>query len=167
MNDTFFMNKVTIVDITKDNISKYPPKCFLNPKNEGYLTKLTWIKNEFSKELKLKQLYVENEKKAVSFIEYISGENAWRAVDAKNYLFIHCLWTSQNKLKNKGYASLLIEECIKEAKDQGLLGVAVVTSEGPFMAGKDLFVKNGFKSVDSAKPSFDLLVKKVSISSWK
>jgi hypothetical protein len=38
-------------------------------------------------------------------------------------------------------------------------GVAGVTSEGPFMAGKDVFLKNGFKSVASAEPSFELMIK--------
>ncbi|HUV80354.1 MAG TPA: hypothetical protein VMW40_05985 [Candidatus Bathyarchaeia archaeon] len=34
----------------------------------------------------------------------------------------------------------------------------MVTSEGPFMAGKALFLKNGFKSVVKANP-FDLMAK--------
>jgi len=46
-------------------------------------------------------------------------------------------------------------------KLQGKYGVAVVTSKGAFMAGKDLFLKNGFKSGNSAKPSFELMVKTV------
>lgn len=39
-------------------------------------------------------------------------------------------------------------------------GVAVVTRKGPFMAGKELFIKNGFEVVDKALPDFELLVKK-------
>jgi hypothetical protein len=74
-------------------------------------------------------------------------------------LFIHCIWTTPNNIKNKGYGSKLIDECIKDAQNQGKLGVAVVTSEGSFMAGKDIFINNGFESIESAKPSFELMVR--------
>lgn len=39
-------------------------------------------------------------------------------------------------------------------------GVAVVVRDGSFMAKKDIFIKNGFKLMDSAPPDFELLVKK-------
>ena len=147
-----------IIDVDKNNISEYEPTCFLNPKNEGYQIKRKWLKKRFAEGLKIKLLYMEGEKKPVAFIEYVPGEFAWRAVDAKGYMFIHCIWISKNKYKGKGYGSLLVEEALKEAKDAKMNGVAVVTSEGPFMAGKDLFVKNGFKSISSIKPSFELMV---------
>jgi N-acetylglutamate synthase-like GNAT family acetyltransferase len=153
------MSDVKIITIDENNISEYPPKCFLNPKNEGYLIKREWLLKRFSDGLIIKQLYTEDEKKCIGFIEYVPGEYAWRAVDAKGYLFIHCLWVSPNKYKDKGYGYLLVEECIKDAEKQGKCGVAVLTSEGPFMAGKDLFLKKGFKSVSSVKPSFELMVK--------
>jgi hypothetical protein len=151
------LEEVEIIDVDRKNISKYPPKCFLNPKNEGYLIKLKWLQDRFSEGLKIKLLYLEN--KCIGFIEYVPGEYAWRAVDAENYLFIHCIWITPKKNKEKGYGSLLVKESIKDADSQGKLGVAVITSEGPFMAGKDLFLKNGFKSVASAKPSYELMVK--------
>lgn len=153
------MPDITIINVDENNISQYPPTCFLNPKNEGYQIKLEWLKKRFSEGLKIKQLYLKNEKKAIGFIEYVSGEYAWRAVDAEGYMFIHCIWVTPNKNKRKGYGSLLVKECIKDAKKEGKYGVAVVTSEGPFMAGKDLFLKNEFKSVAKVKPSFELMVK--------
>lgn len=153
------MPDIVIINIDKNNISEYPPKCFLNPKNEGYQIKIGWLKKRFSEGMKIKQLYLDKEKKCIGFIEYIPGEYAWRAIDAKGYMFIHCLWISPNKYKQKGYGSLLIKECIKDAKKEGKSGVAVVTSEGPFMAGKDLFLKNKFKSVAKVKPSFELMIK--------
>jgi len=151
------MPDVIIIDVDENNISQYPPKCFLNPKNEGYQIKIEWLKKRFSEGLKIKLLYLET--KCIGFIEYVPGEYAWRAVDAKGYMFIHCIWISPNKHKEKGYGSLLVKECIKDAKKEGKYGVAVVTSEGPFMAGKDLFLKNEFKSIASTKPSFELMVK--------
>ena len=136
-----------IINVDENNISQYPPRCFLNPKNEGYQIKREWLKKRFSEGLKIKQLYLEKERKCIGFIEYVPGEYAWRAVDAKGYMFIHCVWISPNKYKRKGYGSLLVQECIEDAKRKGKYGVAAVTSEGPFMAGKNLFLKNGFKSV--------------------
>jgi len=52
----------------------------------------------------------------------------------------------------------MIQECIKEAEKNKMNGVAVVTRKGSFMAKRDIFVKNGFESVDKTKPDFELLV---------
>jgi ribosomal protein S18 acetylase RimI-like enzyme len=152
------MPDLKIIDVTEDRIDEYPPVCFLNPKNEGYQIKRAWLKNRFVEGLKIKLLLVATEKKPVGFIEYVPGEYAWRAVDAAGYMFIHCIWISPNKYKEQGYGSLLVQECIKDAANEGKYGVAVVTSDGPFMAGKALFLKNGFESMARAKP-FDLMVK--------
>ena len=152
------MENIKIINIDGENISEYPPTCFLNPENEGYQIKLKWLKKRFSEGMKIKQLYLEGEKKTIGFIEYTPGEFAWRAVEAKGFMFIHCIWITPNKNKNKGYGSFLIKECLKDAKKENKDGVAAVTSDGPFMAGKDLFLKNKFKSVDNNKP-FDLMVK--------
>ena len=154
-------NEIKIIDINEEHISQYPPVCFLNPKNEGYLIKEEWAKKRFAEGLKIKQMYLENQKKAVGFIEYVPGEYAWRAVEARDYLFIHCIWITPNKNKNQGYASVLIDECIKDAREQDKTGVAAVASEGPFMTGKDLYIKNGFEIAETAKPSFSLLYKNV------
>ena len=94
-------------------------------------------------------------------IEYIPGQYCWRPVQAKDYMFIHCLFVGfRKKYKNKGYGSLMIEECIKDSKKQNFKGVAVVTRKGSFMSDKDIFVKNNFQVVDSAPPDFELLVHK-------
>jgi len=154
-------SKIKIISVNSENISEYQPVCFLNPKNDGYLKKLKWLKERFSKGLITKLLYLENEGKCNGFIEYIPGEHAWRAVDAKGYMFIHCIWISPNKYKEKGYGSLLVKECLKDTKKEGKYGVAVVTSEGPFMTGKALFLKNGFNSVAKDKPSYELMVKTI------
>ena len=150
---------LTIIDSNSENISEYRPTCFLNPENEGYRKKLEWLKKRFSEGLRIKLLYQETERKCIGFIEYVPGEYAWRAVDAAGYMFIHCIWVYPNKYKNRGYGSLLVEECIEDAKKQGKCGVAVLTSGGAFMAGKALFLKDGFESVAKVKPSFELMVK--------
>jgi hypothetical protein len=93
------------------------------------------------------------------FIEYISGKFAWRAVHAEDFMFIHCLWVV-GKSKGKGFSKILLAECIKEAKKSGLNGVAMVVSEGNWLARKDILEKLGFKSVAKAPPAFDLMVLK-------
>ena len=87
------MPEVTIIPVDETTIAHYPkgPSCFLNPKNEGYQIKLEWLKKRFAEGLTIKVLYAEEEQKVVGFIEYVPGEKAWRAVDAKGYLFIHCI----------------------------------------------------------------------------
>lgn len=152
-------SNINIIDVTPDNIFRFAPTCFLNPENKGYQTKLKWLRKRFSEGLKIKLLHFGKEKKCQGFIEYVPGEYAWRAIDAKGYMFIHCIWVSPNKNKRKGHGSLIVKECIKDARKQGKYGVAVVTSEGSFMAGNDLFLKNGFRSVSKMKPSFHLMVK--------
>jgi len=152
------MPNVKMVEVTEENINKYPPRCFLKTDNPGFLAKVEWLKRRFSEGLRIKQTYVDE--KLIGFIEYVYGENAWRAVDSKDYLFIHCIWIYPNANKNKGYASLLVNEVIKDAEKEGKLGVSVVASEGAFMADKRLFLKNGFEIVEESKP-FSLLVKKL------
>jgi hypothetical protein len=153
------MDNVEIISVNKSNIIEHPATCFLNPNNEGYKIKCDWLHKRFSDGMKIKLLYLDISKKCNGYIEYVPGENAWRAVQANGYMFIHCIWITPNKYKNKGYGSLLINECIKDAEDEGKTGVAAITSEGSFMAGSELFMKNDFKSVESAKPSFELMVK--------
>ncbi len=149
-----------IVSVDERNITEYPHIiCFINPKHESFHIKIDWLKKRYSEGLRIKLLYPEGEKRPAGFIEYTAGENAWRAVSAENYLFIHCLWVSPTRYKKKGYATFLINDCIGEAKTSGRSGVAVMTSEGSFMAGRDVFQKGGFKIVDEAEPQFGLWVK--------
>jgi hypothetical protein len=62
--------------------------------------------------------------------------------------------------KGKGLATLLLNECIKDAKKSGMQGVAMVISEGNWLMGKKFLLKHGFESVDLAPPYFELMVKK-------
>jgi ribosomal protein S18 acetylase RimI-like enzyme len=151
---------IKIINITPENAFDFTPgpSCFVNPKQAGAQMKLEWMKQRFKEGLTIKVLYLEDEQKSAGFIEYIPGEHAWRAVNAPDYLFIHCIWIYPNKQKDQGYASQLLEECISDAKAANKNGVAVITSEGSFMAGKSLFSKNGFIKVANEKPSFELLV---------
>lgn len=154
------MSEIQIIEVNPDNILQYGICGYKNIKKEGYPEKISWIKQNYSKGLKIKSILTPKDG-VQGTIEYIPGEYCWRPVKAEGYIFIHCLFAGfKNSYKGKGFASLLINECIKDALNQKKYGVAVVTRKGSFMIGKEIFLKNGFEVVDSAEPDFELLVKK-------
>jgi len=155
------MKEVEIIDITPENISEYGVCGYKNANKHVELRKkIDWVCEFYPKGLKIKAL-ISQKGGYQGMIEYIPGKYAHRPVDADGYLFIHCLFVGFNKeFKGKGYATLLIDECINEAKKANLSGVAVVTRKGSFMANNNIFLKNGFQIVENAKPDFDLLVLK-------
>ena len=141
--------ETNIIEVMVNNLADYPEViCFINPKHELYDKKTSWINDQFENGLKIKLLYLHGEKKAIGFIEYIPGENCWRAVSAKDYMFIHCLWTNGKKHQHQGLGKLLLEETEKDAKD--MLGVAVIASDRSFMANKEIFIKNGYNILAEA-----------------
>jgi len=140
--------RTSIVEVTAGNIDRHPQAvCFMNPSHEHYRPKVSWLRDQFKTGLKIKLLYLKDEKRPVGFIEYVPGEHCWRAVRARGYMFIHCLWTTGKKHQGRGLGTMLIKDVEKDAKGQGMRGVAVLTSDGPFMAHKDIFIKNGYKVV--------------------
>ena len=151
-----------IVNINETNLDEYDLLCHKSKKKgAGYQNKVRWIKDRFKENLRLKLLLVdEGPKKGFTsrgFIEYIPGEYTWRGIDAKGYMAVHCIWVI-GKYKKKGYGTKLLEPCLNDAK--GMNGVVMVTSEGNWLAGRALFVKNGFEKVDEAPPDFELYTKR-------
>lgn len=155
------MDDIEVIDLNPDNIADYGVCGYKDLKKHVELRrKIDWFKEYYPKGLRIK-VVVSKKGGYQGMLEYIPGEYAHRPVDADGYMFIHCIFVGFRKeFKGKGLASLLLDECIKEAKDKEMLGVAVVTRKGPFMAGNDIFLNKGFEIVDSAEPDFDLLVKK-------
>jgi len=153
------MVKVELMKITNEaDVKKYGLGCLSNQKHPGFESKLNWLKKEFKKGLILMVLTVDG--KSTGMIEYINGDNFWRPVKAEKYLMIHCLWIIHTKYHNKGYESMLIDESIKEAKKKKLNGIGVVTSDGPWMAGRQIFLEKGFKEIET-KGRFELLTKQL------
>lgn len=155
------MQDPRIIDLTPANIAGYGVCGYKDVNKHLELRKkIAWFTKYYSKGLRIKILL--SEKGGYQgMLEYLPGQYAHRPVEAAGYMFIHCVFVGFKKeFKGKGYASLLIDECIKEAKDQKMLGVALVTRKGPFMVHNGIFLKKGFQVVDSAEPDFDLLVLK-------
>ena len=150
---------VEIIDTNLDNILEYGVCGYKNIKHEGLRRKIEWLKARFSEGMKIKTLYSDKDG-TQGMIEYIPGEYCWRPVEASGYMFIHCIFVGfRRAYKGRGYGSLLVDECSKDARKQNMLGVAVVTRKGTWMAGKELFVRKGFEVVDTAPPDFELLLR--------
>ncbi len=160
------MKDIQIINLTPENIADYGVCGYKNVKKHKELrNKIEWFNEYYPKGLKIKVLF--SEKGGYQgMIEYLPGKFAHRPVNADGYMFIHCIFVGfKNEFKGKGYASALIEECINDAKKQKMLGVAVVTRKGAFMANNEIFLKKGFGIVDNAKPDFNLLAIKFDIKS--
>jgi len=149
-------NKVEIIDVGSPNVSELGFFCYMSKrKSEGFQRKLNWARARFDEGMRIKMLKLPER----GFIEYLPGEHAWRAVNAaQGYMFIHCLWVV-GKSKGKGFGTALLNECLSDAKKAGMVGVAMATSEGTWLAGKNLLLKHGFKAIAEAPPSFTLMVK--------
>ncbi len=151
---------VEIINTNLDNILDFGICSYKNVKHEGLRRKIAWLKDRFPEGMKIKTLY-SDEDGTQGMIEYLPGEYGWRPVAANGYMLIHCIFVGfKRDYKGKGYGSRLVEECLTDAEKENMHGVAVVTRKGPFMAGKELFIKNGLEVVDTAPPDFELLVKK-------
>ncbi len=149
-----------IVDVNKENMSEHPKHiCFINPKHPCFHLKDEWLLKQFEEGLKVKLYYPENAKKAEGYIEYTLGENCWRGLNAKGYMVIHCILVSGKKYRDKGIGSMLISECEKDAKEQGLNGVAVLCSSDAFMAEEAIFLKNSYTLVQRYGKYYSLYVK--------
>jgi len=164
----------TIVTVDQYNLASYPQAiCFINPSHPTYKLKVEWLAERFREGLKIKLLYLEGEQRPAGFIEYVPGENCWRAVSASGYLFIHCIWVNSVKNKNIGLGTMLLNDCLADAGQNGFSGVAAMTSSGSFMADRSLFEKNGFGEIDKSATNHELMVKQLkpgplpSFNDWK
>ncbi|UCG33862.1 MAG: GNAT family N-acetyltransferase [Phycisphaerales bacterium] len=154
------MGKVQVIDATADTIGQFGFCGYKSTKQEGYRRKTEWLKKRFAEGMRFKILHSPDDG-AVGFIEYIPGEFAWRPITAPGYLVIHCLMINRREYKGHGYGELLVKHCLQDARRSKSRGVAVVTSSGTWMAGKELFLRCGFEAVATAPPSYELLVRKL------
>jgi len=153
-----------IIDINSTNVEKYGLFCKKSQKKEaGYKNKVEWIKERFKEGLKYKLLRVKeaNKVRLGGFIEYIPGEYNWRGIEAPDWMVIHCIWVV-GRDKKRGYASRLLEECLKDAREADMQGVVCMTAEkGGWLPNKKLFEKHRFEKVDEYEPFFGLYARAV------
>ena len=111
------------IRITKENIDKEHICCAMSGKNS--IVKKEWLKQRFEEGL----VFYRSAERGKCFIEYIPAENAWVPIDADGYIYINCLWVS-GSMKGHGYSNDLLNECIRDAKEQEKKGVFILSSEG-------------------------------------
>jgi ribosomal protein S18 acetylase RimI-like enzyme len=155
------MKDYEMIDLTPENIEAYGVCGYKDVKKHKELrNRIAWFREYYPRGLRIKVL-IHKTGGYQGMIEYIPGSYAHRPVDAEGFMFIHCIWVGfRSEFKGKGYASALIDECTKHAQRERMLGVAVVTRKGSFMADSGIFLKKGFEIVDRAEPDFELLAYK-------
>jgi GNAT superfamily N-acetyltransferase len=145
-----------LIDVDAGNVEQTGFFCYMSRrKSAGYKRKLEWLKDRFAEGMRLKMLG----KGERGFIEYLPGEYAWRPAEAEGYMFIHCLWVV-GKSKGKGYGKKLLDAVVRDARKDGMKGVATLASEGNWLVGPKLLERNGFEVVDEARPRFVLMARR-------
>lgn len=152
-------NAPVLVDLDSSNLDQYPCCGIRNSSHPGLAAKRRWMETHFPLGLRAKVLVAPGGRPC-GYIEYLPGEFAWRGVRAEGYLFIHCLWNHRKECQNLGWAGAMIEACFRDAKTSGAYGVAVMTRDRPWLAGRSIYLANGFELVDEAPPDCQLLVRK-------
>ncbi len=147
-----------IVEVTPKNVQHKTLFCIKDVKSPAFEAKRKWFEKRYTEGLRLKIL--ENEaNKMLGFIEYIPASQAWRPVDADNFMFIHCMYVYSKNDRNKGLGSQLVKEAEKDTKAKNMAGLCVMTSKGAWITDKRLFEMNGFKQVDK-RGRFEFMSKK-------
>jgi GNAT superfamily N-acetyltransferase len=140
-------DRINIIDVTTDNVDEVGIYCIKNKKSPGYNKKVEWFKNKINNGLRIK-IATDKQGKQLGFIEFIPSEIAWRPINAQNYYFIQCIGLFVKKAKNKKIGSTLVLQCEQEARQNKKSGICTMTSDGPWIANKTLFEKNGFVIAD-------------------
>ena len=136
------------IKVTKDNIESEHICCAIsNNKDIQVASKKAWLTERFDDGL----VFLKSVERGKCFIEYIPAENAWNPIDADGYMYIDCLWVS-GSFKGHGYSNNLLDECIKDSKAKGKIGLCILTSEKkkPFLADPKYLKHKGFTVCDEA-----------------
>ena len=144
-----------LIKLTNDNLEKEHICCAIsNNKDIQVLSKKNWLKDRLDEGL----VFLKCNVRGKCFIEYIPAEYAWAPIEAPSYMYINCLWVS-GQFKGKGYSNLLLDECIKDSKEKGKKGIAVLSSKKKlgFLSDQKYMKYKGFETIDTAEPYFELM----------
>jgi hypothetical protein len=108
-----------IATVTRDNLDDLGFFCYMSKrKSAGWKEKHDWVLGELEHDINIRMLKLPER----GFIEYTRSEYSMRPIAADGYYVIHCLWVV-GKSKGKGNATLLLRECLSDAKKAGLADV--------------------------------------------
>jgi hypothetical protein len=151
------MNTYQITDILPANVDESGTYCVKDKKSAGFKAKALWYKNQYINGLRIK-IVIDSTGKQLGFIEFIDSENAWRPVNAKNYIFIHCIGIFSKENREANLGSALIKACEDYAAENNKDGVCVMCSDGVWIADKSIFIKNEYQQADKLD-RFELMYK--------
>ncbi len=139
------------IRITEENIGKEHICCAMS--NNQSLQKKEWLKARFKEGL----VFYRSEERGKCFIEYMPAETAWQPLEADGYIHINCLWVS-GSLKGHGYSSDLLDECVRDAKEQGKKGLCILSSakKKGFLADPKYLKYKGFQVADESDTGIQL-----------
>ncbi|MCK5831206.1 MAG: YoaP domain-containing protein [Methylococcales bacterium] len=142
-----------ILKLTDKNIEDEHICCAISDKKckEGYQKKKDWLKSEFKNGYTFQKINVRGK----VFIEYVPIENSWLPLKGRNFMVINCFWVS-GQFKGKGNGKILLQQCIKDAKNMD--GIVAISSDKkrPFMSDPKFLKYQGFEVIDEAPPFFNL-----------
>ena len=150
---------ITLEKVGPRNLQECGFGCLVNPKNLGFQPKVDWLNQRFAEGLRL-LMFRDAKGNPLAFLEYVPGEYAWRPVNAEGWLFVHCLWVYRRGQEVGGLGGRLIRACLAEARKVRAAGVAAMVSDGVWMAGKEVFQKNGFRQIAQAD-RFQLVIRRL------
>ncbi len=143
------------IRVTRENIDQEHICCAISGNKDVQVTsKKEWMKKCFDDGL----VFLKSTERGKCFIEYIPAENAWIPVVAENYMYIDCLWVS-GSFKGHGYSNDLLNECIRDSKEQGRSGLCVLSSakKKPFLSDPKYLLHKGFKVAETSDAGIDLM----------
>ncbi len=142
------------IKLTKENLINEHICCAISNNNDVQVSsKKQWLEKCFDDGL----VFLKSVERGKCFIEYIPIENAWNPLIGKDYMFINCLWVS-GSFKGHGYSNDLLNECIKDSKKKGKIGLCILSSAKklPFLADPKYLKYKGFEVADEADNGIQL-----------
>lgn len=144
-----------LVKLTHDNLDQEHICCAISNRGDvQVMSKKNWIKERLDEGL----VFLKGDVRGKCFIEYIPAEYAWIPIEAKDYMYIDCLWVS-GRFKGHGYSNLLLDQCVEDSKEKGKKGLVVLSSKKKmgFLSDPKYMKYKGFGTVDTADPYFELM----------
>lgn len=144
-----------LVKLSRDNIEQEHICCAIANNNDiQVMSKKNWLRERLDEGL----VFLKCDVRGKCFIEYVPAEYAWAPIEAKDYMYIDCLWVS-GQFKGHGYSNLLLDACIKDSKEKGKKGLVILSSKKKkgFLSDPKYMKHKGFETVDTAQPYFELM----------
>lgn len=147
---------MAIITLDQSNVDSEHICCAITEKKgENCVgSKKAWMKDRFEDGFVFKKL----DERGKVFIEYTPGERCFAPIKADGFMYISCFWVS-GRYKGQGHGNELLEECIKDAKAKGKLGLVCLGSKKKmhFLTDPKFLKYKGFKVCDSNDDGFELL----------